>query len=123
MHAAQIVNDDGSYRATKPGEVFRFLDEQLGWVEEDGVEFLASPWFSSWQLTERCRTAAIGTRVSEIRAWLPGGLKLCQAERLRRYEIQQSYRSGAWYYRLVRWPEVEQAEQMALAGMAEGRRE
>jgi len=120
IHAAQIVNADGSYRATKPGEVFQFLDKQLGWVEEDGAEFLASPWFSSWQLTERCKTAAIGTRVSEIRAWLPGGKKLCQAERLRRYEIQQSYRSGAWFYRLVCRPAVTGAEQMALAGMARG---
>jgi len=116
MHAALIVNDDGTYRDTKPGQVFRFLDEQMGWVEEVGEGFDASPWYSSWQLTTACKTTAIATRVSEIRARLPGGSACCQDERLARYEIHQSYRSGVWYYRLIRRvPQAVMAvEQMAF---------
>ena len=52
-------------------------------------------WRSSWALTVACRTTAIGTRVSEVRAQLPPTQRL---ERSARPTL--AHERGSWY-RLV----------------------
>jgi len=136
MHAALIVNDDGTYRDTKPGQVFRFLDEQMGWVEEAGEGFDASPWIWNSRLEKANGTRAIGTRVSEMRKRLPpavngrmipgqGDLYVASKgcpDRLERYIVQTDRLPIGgdgpvdWHTRLIRrMPQaVAAVEQLAL---------
>lgn len=102
IHAARIINVDGGFCDTKPGQVFEFLDRDMAWGQEDGKEIQASCWWSGRYLDRTCDTTAISTRISEIRARLPGGRLYVKSSRLERYEIQVDRREGGWYYRLVR---------------------
>ena len=105
MHAGGIVRPDGTYCATKPGRVFAYLDARLRQVEEDGACFMASPWIDGWSLSTACQSTAIGTRISEIRAQLPGGdlFSPANADRLRGYEMPSARQTAdGFFYRLVR---------------------
>ena len=105
MHAGGIVRADGSYRATKPGQVFAWFDTRMRMVEEGGERFLASPWIGNMDLAFACYSPAIGTRISEIRMQLPGGdlFNPANAERLSGYEMPNAdRRESGFYYRMVR---------------------
>ena len=67
MHVGGIVRPDGSYTATKAGQVFAWFDTRLRLVQEDGERFMASPWIGNMDLAFACHSPAIGTRISEIR--------------------------------------------------------
>ena len=116
MHAGRMINADGSYCDTKPGQVFEFLDTRLRPVEDGGEKFYASPWFTNMELSTLCFSPAIGTRISEIREQLPGGDLYNPAliERLGGYEMPSADRTGGGFrYRLVRH---DTAGQLSLLG-------
>lgn len=115
MHAGGIVRPDGSYAATKPGQVFAWFDTRLRLVEENGEQFYASPWTGNMDLAIAVHSPAIGTRISEIRKQLPGGdlFNPANAGRLRGYEMPGAlHKDDGFYYRLVK--RVAEGGQLSL---------